>query len=140
MHDPKKWTAEVWAEVYGFMPWKGDGWASRKDCLYVAKFGSKHDLKDGFHRGNCQNQRERRIIEFIMPILSLEKPKRLNIIMANTMFKAISKVRPVNWGRLIQGYVENPFPTLAENLIFSPPTSSTSINTTDASTKRKRTR
>jgi hypothetical protein len=36
--DPKKWTAEVWAEVYGFAPRKGEGWASRKNNFYVGKF------------------------------------------------------------------------------------------------------
>jgi hypothetical protein len=72
----------------------------------MGKFRGDHDPKDGFHPGNCQNLRELRVIEFILPILSLEKPKQLNIIMANTLFGAMSGVRPVNWGRLIQEYVE----------------------------------
>ena len=95
-HDPKKWMAEVWAELYGFTPRKGEGWASRKDSLYVGNFRGEHDPKDKFHLGNCWNHREQRIIEFIMPILSPEKPKRLSITMANTLFGAISRVRPVN--------------------------------------------
>ena len=99
--DPEKWTAEVWAEDYGFTPRKGEGWTSRKDSLHVGKFRGEHDPKDGFHPGKCRNKRERRIIEFILPILSPEKPKRLNITMANTLFGAISRVRHVNWGRFI---------------------------------------
>ena len=59
-HDPKKWTAEVWVEVYGFSPVKGEGWASRKDNFYVGKFRAEHDPKDGFHPGNCRNPRERK--------------------------------------------------------------------------------
>ena len=31
--------------------------------------------------------------------------------MANTMFGAMSGVRPVNWGKLIHEYVEKPIPT-----------------------------
>ena len=59
------------------------------------------DPKDRFHPGNCRNLRERRVIEFILPILSPEKPKRLSITMANTLFGAMSGVRPDNWARLI---------------------------------------
>ena len=25
-HDPERWTAEVWVDVYGFAPRKGEGW------------------------------------------------------------------------------------------------------------------
>ena len=50
-----KWTVEVWAKVYGFTPRKGEGWASRKDSLYVGKFRGEHDPKDRFHPGNCRN-------------------------------------------------------------------------------------
>jgi hypothetical protein len=37
--------AEVWEEVYGFIPRKGEGWASRKDNFYVGKFRGEHDPK-----------------------------------------------------------------------------------------------
>ena len=119
--DPEKWTAEVWAEVYGFAPRKGEGWASHKDSLHVGKFRGDHDPKDGFHPGNCRNPRERRIIEFILPILSPEKPKRLSITMANTLFGANSGVRPVNWGRLIQEYVEKSIPNIGRKPSFLSP-------------------
>ena len=105
-HDPEKWTTKVWAGVYGFPKDKGEGWASRRDSFYVGKFRTDPDPKDGFYPGNCWNLRERRVIEFILPIISPEKPKRLSIIMANTLFRAMSGVRPINWARLIQEYVE----------------------------------
>lgn len=41
-----------------------------------------------------------------LPILYPEKPKRLSITMANTIFGALSSTRPINWGRLIQELVE----------------------------------
>ena len=119
--DSEKWTAEVWVEVYGFTPQKGEGWASRKDSLHVGKFRGDHDPRDGFHPGNCQNPREQRIIEFILPILSPEKPKRLNITMANTLFGAISGVSPVNWGRLIQEYAEKSIPHIGRKPSFLSP-------------------
>ena len=119
--DSERWTAEVWAGVYGFAPRKGEGWTSRNDSLYVGKFRGEHNPKDGFHLGNCRNPRERRVIEFIMPILSPEKPKRLNITMANTMFGAISGVWPVHWGRLIHKYVERSLPHIGRKPSFLSP-------------------
>jgi hypothetical protein len=76
----------------------------------VGKFRVDHDPKGGFHPRNFRNNRERRVIEFILPILSPEKPKRLSITMANTLFEAMSGFWPVNWGRLIQEYVEKSIP------------------------------
>jgi hypothetical protein len=107
--------------VYGFAPRKGEGWTNRKDNFYVGKFRRDHDPKDGFHPGNCRNHRERRVIEFILPILSPEKPKRLSITMANTLFGAMSGVRPVNWGWLIQNYVEKSIPHIGRKPSFFSP-------------------
>jgi hypothetical protein len=109
-------------EVYAFAPRKGEGWANRKDSFYVGKFRRDHDPKDEFHPGNCRNHRERRVIEFfILPILTPEKPKRLSITMANTLFGAMSAVRPVNWGRLIQEYVEKNIPHIGRKPSFLSP-------------------
>ena len=104
--DPEKWTSDVWFGVYGFLKGKDEGWASRRDNFCVGKFRTDPDPNDGFHPRNCRNLRERRVIEFILPKFSPEKPKRLSITMANTLFGAMSGVRSVNWGRLIQEYVE----------------------------------
>jgi hypothetical protein len=136
--DPEKWTAEVWAKVYGFSPRKCEGWANWKDNFYVGKFRGDRDQKDGFHPGNCQNNRERRVIEFIMPILSQEKPKQLNITMANTLFGPCAKSGLSIGEGSFTGTWRGPFPTLAGNHLSFPPTSSTSISSTDASTKLRR--
>ena len=61
------------------------------------------------------------MVEFILPILNPSKPKRLNVTMANTMFGAMSGVRPVNGGRLIQEYVEQPLPHIGRQPSFFPP-------------------
>ena len=96
--DPERWTAEVWADVYGLAPRKGEGWASQKDTFFVGKLKAKQDPKDGFHPVDCRNPRKHRVIEFLLPIPYPEKPKRLSITMANTIFGALSGTRPINWG------------------------------------------
>ena len=50
----------------------------------------EHDPKDGFHPKDYRNPREHRVIDFLFPILYPEKPKRLSITMANTIFGALS--------------------------------------------------
>ena len=119
--DPDKWTPEVWVEVYGFPPGKGEGWASRRDSFHVGKFRTDPTPKDGFHPGNCGNPRERRVTKFIMPILNLEKPKRLSITMANTIFGAMFGVRSVNWGRTIQEFVKKSLPHIGRKPSFLSP-------------------
>ena len=52
-----------------------------------------------------RNPRERRMLVFLMPILNPEKPKRISLTMANTLFGAIFGVRLVNWGLLIHEVV-----------------------------------
>ena len=92
--DLEQWTANVWADVYDFALTKGEGWANRKDTYFVGKFKAKNDLKDGFDLVDCRNPRERRVIEFLLPILHPEKPKQLSITMATTIFGALSRARP----------------------------------------------
>ena len=41
----------------------------------------------------------------MMPIINPEKPKRVTLIVANTMFGALSGVRPVNYGLIIHEIV-----------------------------------
>ena len=115
------WTAKVWARVYRFSRGKGEGWTGRHDGFHVGKFRTNLDPKDGFHPGNCRNPRERRVLEFILPILSLENPKRISITMANTLFGAMSGVRPVNWGSLIHEYVEKSIPHIGRKPSYLSP-------------------
>ena len=74
--------------------------------MFAKKFKAYPDLKDGFHPENCRNLRERRLLEFLMPILNPDNPKQIILTMANTMFGAMSEVRPMNWGLIIHEIVE----------------------------------
>jgi hypothetical protein len=112
--DPERWTAEVWVDVYGFAPRNGEGWVSRMDTFFVGKFRAKQDPKDGLNPVDCRNPREHKVTEFLLPILYPEKPKRLSITMANTIFGELSGKWPVNWGRLVQELVEKSIPHIGK--------------------------
>ena len=50
--------------------------------------------------------RKRRVLEFVIPILYLEKLNRVTKTMGDTIFGALSEVWKVNWRQVIQEVVE----------------------------------
>src|SRR6202161_2067797 len=61
------------------------------------------------------------MLEFLMPILYPEKPKRISLTMANTLFGALSGVRPVNWGLLIHEVVGRAIPNIGRKPSYLSP-------------------
>ena len=119
--DPENWTPDTWAKVYGFQRGVGAGVACRKDGLCAGKFGGNVDPKEGLHPSNYRNPRERRVLEFLMPILYPERPKRISLTMANTLFDALSGARPVNWGLLIHKIVGRAIPNIGRKPSYLSP-------------------
>ena len=113
---PVSWMEEVWAEVYGFKK-SGEGFAGRTDKYVAGKFFNKADPKEGFANSDCIDGRHRRVLEFLIPIVYLEKPTRVTVTVANTIFGAFTD-RPVWWGRIIHSLVAK----LVENLAKPKPT------------------
>ena len=58
------------------------------------------------------------MLEFLLPILNPEKPKRISLTMANTLFGAMSGSRPVNWGLLIHEIVAEALPNIGKKPSF----------------------
>jgi hypothetical protein len=119
--EPENWTLDMWARVYGFPRGIGEGWAGRKDGMFIGKFRGEVDPKEGLHPTNSRNQRVRRVLEFLMPILNPEKPKSISLTMANTLFGAMSGVRPVNWGLLIHEVVARAIPNIGQKPSYLSP-------------------
>ena len=108
---PPDWTADMWADVYGCAK-SGHGLGSRKDKQVHEMFHHGISSKDGFSVSDCKNARHRRVLEFLVPILYPEKPTRVTITIANTIFGALGE-RKVSWGVVIQGAVSK----LAEGIL-----------------------
>lgn len=47
---------------------------------------------------DCENVRERRVLEFLVLILNPDRPTRVTVTLAHTIFGALSGDRKVNWG------------------------------------------
>ena len=83
------------------------------------------DSKDRYAVGDCRNARQRRVLEFLVPIVHLDKPTWVTITIENTIFRALDEGREVDWGvvfrdldqRLAKG-VGKPKPTPICPLLF----------------------
>ena len=95
----------MWAEVYSFAK-EGRGPASRTNKYVDGKFSTPINPKDGHAVIDCIDPRERKVLEFIIPILYLEKPNRIIVTMDNTIFGALSGVRKFSWGLIFQEVVD----------------------------------
>lgn len=67
---------EKWREVYKFRA-GGSGMTSQLDDLARGKFTHIVDLKDGYPLKDCTVEREKRVLEFILPIFYPKKPNRV---------------------------------------------------------------
>ena len=93
--DPEQWTADSWVEVYSFRK-EGRGMAGRTDKQTEGKFRTSINPKDGHAIGYCIDPREMRVLEFVVPIMYLEKPSKVTLTLGNTIFGALSEVRKAN--------------------------------------------
>ena len=99
--------------------------ANRMDGYIEGCFIHQVDPKDGYAIGDCRNGRQHRILEFIVPIIHLDKPTRVTITIGNTIFGALDGGREVDWGvvfgdlaqRLAKG-VGKPKPTPICSFLF----------------------
>ena len=99
-----KWTAGHWKEMYGFAK-DGEGLASRGDKFTTCKFLHAPHSKDGYSMSDYRNHRERRMLEFLVPVLSHDKGVRFIVTLGNTLFGSLSGERKVDWGLIIRDHV-----------------------------------
>ena len=80
--------------------------ANRTDLYIEGKFRNNADPKDGFLVRECRNPRERKLLEFLIPIVHPNKPTRVTRTIGNTIFGALSGDRPVDWGKVFSELVQ----------------------------------
>ena len=100
----EEWTAGIWRRVYNFLP-GGNGMANRTDKFVEGKFLHDVDPKDGFPVREYRNVRERRVLEFLVPIKHPDKPTRVTHTLDNTIFGAVMGDRPVDWAKILMDLV-----------------------------------
>jgi len=93
------WNEDIWMDVYVFRK-VGSGQAFRIDKYGNEKFRSEAHVKEGYAICDCRNDRHRRVLEFLIPILYLEKPTRVMVTVVNAIWGAMEN-QVVHWGRII---------------------------------------
>lgn len=113
---PEKWTIDTWKHVYNF-PRGGEGMAPRTYKKAAPdKFHNPPLSKDGYVVGDCKNERHKRLLQFLMPILYPERPNRVLVTTANTIFGALSGDRKVFWGVVLKEMVAKMVATLGNTI------------------------
>ena len=69
------------------------------------KFLHKADPKDGFPVRECRDARHRQLLEFIVPIIHLDKPTQVTRTIGNTIIGALDGERPIDWGKVFMDLV-----------------------------------
>ena len=100
----ERWTAKEWRKVYDFGR-EEEGMASRTDWFIDRMFSGRVNPKDGYAVADCKDPRVKRVLEFLVPLLYLEKPTRVTITIRNTIFGALSGKRPVDWRIVVKDLV-----------------------------------
>ena len=75
--------------------------ATRMEPWVKDKLNANIDAKDGHAVSDCIDPRERRVLEFVVPILYPEKPNRVAKEVGNTIFEALNGGVKIKWGQVI---------------------------------------
>ena len=98
---PQLWTADLWRDTYQF-PRGGSGLSNRMESHHIGRFMHQVDPKDGYSMGNYRNDRQKWLLEFLVPIVHPNKPTRVTITIENTNFIALDGGREVDWGNVFR--------------------------------------
>ena len=94
---PQLWTADLWQDTYSF-PRGGSGLSNQMEGYHEGRFMHQVDPKDRYSVGDCQNDRQQRLLEFLVSIIHPDKPTLVTITIGNTIFGALDGGREVAWG------------------------------------------
>ena len=97
---PARWNAESWSRVYGFNQ-EGKCMATKKKDCTRDKLSQRMDPKYGYFVKDCKDERETRMLAFLVPIFSPEKPCNITFTLATTLFLAYSEKKILDWESII---------------------------------------
>ena len=91
---PDRWNAELWGSVYGFKQ-SGEGMATKREDCTRDKISLRLDLKYDYFVKDCKDEKERRMLAFLVPIFSPEKPYNITLTLTTTLLLAYSEKKVV---------------------------------------------
>jgi hypothetical protein len=76
------------------------------DSSWVKERFSRLSEKDGFKVEHCKTPREKRLLQFLVPILSPDKPTTITIKLAKGIYSPLHYNKTIGWGILVQEIVD----------------------------------
>lgn len=106
---PKAWTPAQWQATYRF-PSSNNGYVSKKgDDGLRQKFRVRPSGKDRLKIDNNKNDRETRLLWFLVPILSLDKPTTCTITLMKAIYESYSAKQVCGRHHIINEVVHKEF-------------------------------
>ena len=93
----------------------GEGLPKKKEDCTKGKFSTKLHLNDGYKNDDYIDERERRLLAFLVLILHPMKPAFVPIIIVSTILSAKTGDREVCWSRVVRDIVLNLVKGLGNN-------------------------
>ena len=98
-----RWMAEHWEVVYSFQAF-GEGLNLLQD-KYKSKYIKPIHPKNGYNILDCADEQEKRVLEFLAPIVNPDKPTWLIVSLSNCIFDTLTGAREIRWGLVIKEIV-----------------------------------
>jgi hypothetical protein len=102
----KDWTSKHWRVTYKFpsSPFGYD--TTKQDSGWMKeRFSQPISEKNGFRVQDCIDDRERRLLRFLVPILSPDKPHSCTIKLMKAIYEAYFNYRKIGWGLIVEEFV-----------------------------------
>ena len=103
---PRMWTAEQWRSTYNFPDTVVGFDLGRTDIGLREKFSQPPSEKNGYRIDVCTDPRLRRVLEFLVPVFSPDKPHTVTMGILRTIYGAYTGKRMCGWQHLLCKMVE----------------------------------
>jgi hypothetical protein len=103
---PEKWTSELLAQKWG-LSLGGKNLPARKVNLAEKYFEGRPSGGDGWKLADCRHQELREVLEFLIPLLNPNKPKRVTVQVASAVVDCLLNNTNYSWARIFEERIKN---------------------------------
>ena len=103
---PEKWTSELLAQKWG-LSLEGKDLPARKVNLAEKYFEGRPSGGDGWKLADCRHQELREVLEFLIPLLNPNKPKRVTVQVASAVVDCLINNGNYSWARIFEERIKN---------------------------------
>jgi hypothetical protein len=103
---PDRWTSKVLAQKWHLLL-EGKKLPSRKNNQAEQYFSGKPSGRDGWKLTDCSHQELREVLEFLIPLLNPNKPKRMTVQVASPVADCLINGTKYSWAKIFEERIKN---------------------------------